>query len=177
MGISDEKYLNWQKRLGSSKSFRRFWTFCAVYIIGFGYLGVLFFFFRQTRTMAILAFLAFLLARFVVEEIIYLFYKRQRPAQRLNFVPPTSRFFVSWLNERHDSMPSGHAASLAAVSTVCFIFLPWLGNLCYFATLLNSLGRIVVGYHHFSDVLAGWFIGIISALAIVYWIAPILFTR
>ncbi len=177
MLVSDQNYLAWQKRLAEKIFFRRFWIFWGIYCVAFFYAGIVFFFIPGFRLMAILAFAAFLLARFVFCQAVYYFFQTVRPYQRLEFSPYASRLFISWLHKKRDSMPSGHAAALSAISIVCFIFFPLLGILAIVATVLNGAARIVLGYHHVSDILAGWFIGIASALIVVFWLSPLLFTR
>jgi len=173
--ISDQTYLSLQKIISERIWFRRFWVFWAIYITIFFYLGFAFFFSARYRVMATLAFIAFLLARFVFCEIIYFFYKKTRPYQRLNFIIPTSKLLLSWTHKRSNSFPSGHAASLTAISTVTWFFLPALGLLGLIAALLNGIARIILGYHHLSDILVGWAIGILAGLITYFWLAPIIF--
>jgi membrane-associated phospholipid phosphatase len=177
MLISDQQYLAWQKKLVENKFFRRFWVFWGIYISGLFAVGNLAFFFKNYRMVAILGWAAFLLARFVILEIIYFFYKRPRPCQRLNFHPPISIVFISWVNKRFDSFPSGHAASLAAISTAVFFFIPFLGFLGFIATILNGVGRGILGYHYISDVLAGWILGVFTAFITIHWLLSLVFTR
>lgn len=145
-------------------------------MVGFFYAGIALFFFPRLRAVAILALVAFLLAKFVVCDCVYFFYKKQRPYQKLNFSPPAATFFISWLHKKFDSMPSSHAASLTAISCVCLVFLPWLGALGLISAVFNSVARVILGYHYPSDILAGWLVGILSGLGVVYFLAPLLFT-
>ncbi|HVY67947.1 MAG TPA: phosphatase PAP2 family protein [Patescibacteria group bacterium] len=177
MGIADQTYLRWQKRLQDNKVFRRFWTLAGVYITGFFYLGIVLCFVPGLRPMVFLGFASFVFARFVICEGIYFFYKKVRPYQNLGFLPPIAPLFLSFDEKRSNSFPSGHAASLAAISAVCFVFSPLLGILGFAAAILNGAARVILGYHYLSDVLAGWAVGIFSAWAMVFWLMPLLFTR
>ena len=175
--MKSDFYLKQQGLLAKNKWYRRFWIFWGIYVVGFFYCGVILFFFPDFRAMAILALVAFLLARFVICETVYFFYKKVRPYQKLHFLPPFFPLLLSFNEKRNNSMPSGHAASLVAISLVCLAFLPWLGALGIAAALFNGIARVILGYHYPSDILAGWLVGILSALSVVYWLVPLLFTR
>ncbi len=177
MPISDQSYLNWQRQLSAKKIFRWFWEFWGLYILGFFYAGTVLFFFPRFRILAVLALITFLFAKFAVNDLVYFFYKRQRPYQKLNFSPPASPFFLSRLHKKFNSMPSDHAASLMAIACVCLVFLPWLGVLGLMATILDGVARVILGYHYPSDILVGWLVGVLSALAVVHWLGPLLFTH
>lgn len=172
--VSDKQYIAWQEKLKTSVWFRRFWTFWGIYIVGFYYAGTVLFFFPQTRQAAVLALAAFLPAKFVLSLAISFACRRTRPYQKLNFFPPSRPWLMSRLHNTHNSMPSTHAASLAAISTACFMFYPPLGVLGFLTTFFNGIGRIILGYHYPSDVLAGWLVGAFSALAAAHFIAPFL---
>jgi membrane-associated phospholipid phosphatase len=175
--MNSDFYFRQQKLLVSRKWYRRFWMFWGIYVVGFFYCGVVLFFLPRWRAMATLALAAFLFARFVICEAIYFFYKKVRPYQKLHFLPPFFPLLLSFNEKRSNSMPSGHAASLMAVSCVCLAFLPWLGLPGIVAAIFNGIARVILGYHYPSDVLAGWLVGIFSAFVAVYWFAPALFTR
>jgi len=145
-------------------------------VTGLFYVGVVLFFFPRWRIMAGLALIAFLFAKLVVTSTISFIYKRKRPYQKLEYCPPASPIFLTFLHKKFDSMPSGHAASLAAISTVCWTFCPSIGILGFIATFFNGIARVVLGYHHPSDILAGWLLGFATGYLAYAWLLPRLFT-
>ncbi|HEY7708973.1 MAG TPA: phosphatase PAP2 family protein [Candidatus Entotheonella sp.] len=68
----------------------------------------------------------------------------------------------------HRSFPSGHAQAAASVLTYLGCLYPryWLG--WGTGILLAAIGRVYVGVHFPSDVIAGAIIGSFSAFAVVY---------
>ena len=175
--ISDQTYLNWQKKIAVNTFFGRFWVFWGIYVTGLLFAtGGCLLFFEVGRQAVAAALATYVLARLIVCEIIYALYKKPRPAQRLNFHPPESKIFISWVDKRLDSFPSSHSASLAAISLAFYFYFPALGLVWFIFTILNGLARIVLGYHEVIDVLAGWAIGLVSGLIITLWLAPLLFT-
>jgi len=68
----------------------------------------------------------------------------------------------------HRSFPSGHAQAAASVLTYLGCLYPryWLGWST--GILLAAIGRVYVGVHFPSDVIAGAILGSFSALAVVY---------
>ena len=169
-------YLHQQKLLATSAWYRQFWKFWGIYsvLLIFAVGGYLLLLGKWREVLA--AFAAFVLARVVVSPLIYIFYKRQRPYQKLNFTTIHS-WLLSGPATRHNSFPSDHAASFASISTALFWYFPVLGVFLILLTLINGCGRIVLGYHYSFHVLAGWIVGVLSALAVVYWLAPVLFTH
>ena len=167
-------YLEQQKKMAGNGWYRRFWVFWGLYSVGIVLALCAYFVAKGQDKTIILAFAAFILARLVVSPIIYLFYKRIRPYQPLNFIPYHSWFF-SPITKKHSSFPSDHAISLAAIAAVLAYFNPavtiWLIILC----VLNGWARVVLGYHYVWDIIAGWVLGILAAMCVIYWLAPLLF--
>ncbi|HUM16350.1 MAG TPA: phosphatase PAP2 family protein [Candidatus Nitrosotalea sp.] len=62
-----------------------------------------------------------------------------------------------------DSFPSGHATSVFTVATVFASFYPRLAWPLYLLAAAVALGRVYLGRHYVSDVLAGALIGILVA--------------
>ncbi len=63
------------------------------------------------------------------------------------------------------SFPSGHAARAMLIGVVALGLGPiWFGVLLIIWGPLVGLARIAMGVHFLSDVLAGWFIGILMGL-------------
>lgn len=73
------------------------------------------------------------------------------------------------------SFPSGHAATIFAVTTATFLLLSrrreasvlvWRGFLLYFPTALIAYSRLALGVHTLPDIAAGSLIGIASAVVV-----------
>jgi undecaprenyl-diphosphatase len=176
MFISDERYSNWQKQLTERIFFRRFWVFFGIYTVPVFFILGLYLLFVGQWKIVIAALAAFILARLIISPLIFLFYKRQRPYQKLKFTSYHSRLF-SAATLRFTSFPSDHAISFASISGVCVYYHPHWGIVLIPLTLLNGIGRVVLGYHYVSDIIAGWLLGALSAFAIIYWLCPRLFTH
>jgi len=81
----------------------------------------------------------------------------------------------NWINETENSFPSGHSQSsffLAVIfafiiSSTVSIKNKYLTVIPLLWSLLVSLSRVVIGVHYNTDVIAGAFLGIITALAII----------
>ncbi len=84
---------------------------------------------------------------------------RLRPEQSLeSFHATTVKYSFSF--------PSNHAFNLFALSTALWIFHkrkyslnPYLHRFCLLLAAFVSLGRVLMGRHYPSDVLAGWLLG------------------
>ncbi len=171
--MDDQFYLNQQKLLNASKAYRNFWRFWGIYsVLAVFAAGFYLLIIGQWRQV-ILALAAFVLARLIISPLVYLAYRKPRPYQRLHFVPQRSVLF-SEPTTKANSFPSDHAASFAAVAVVVYWFFPVLGLILLAMTLINGWARVVLGYHYVLHVLAGWLVGLASALAIILWLAPII---
>jgi hypothetical protein len=98
--VSDKNYLNWQQKLITSPWFKGFWVFWGIYIVAFYIFSAVLLLFPKYRMWAILAFIAFVLAKFVISGAISFFFKRVRPYQKLSFTPPTFPFLFSQLHKK-----------------------------------------------------------------------------
>jgi membrane-associated phospholipid phosphatase len=176
MLISDLRYSNWQKRIAEKVFFRRFWVFWGIYSVALVFIVALYLVSLGQIKIVGLAFAAFVLARVIISPLIFLLYKKQRPYQKLNFTTFYSRLF-SAQTIKLTSFPSDHAISFAAISAVFCWYFPYLGFILIPTTLLNGLARIILGYHYVIDVAAAWVLGILSAILVICYIAPLLFTR
>lgn len=100
-----------------------------------------------------------LVARFVIVDIIRWIFPRLRP-----FVAdPMVNLLVNRNNEM--SFPSGHAAFYFALSTFIFFYNKKIGVLFYVISFIICLGRVFVGLHWPSDILAGAAVGIFTSWA------------
>ena len=63
------------------------------------------------------------------------------------------------------SFPSGHAARAIMIGVIGVITGPaWLGIILMIWGPLVGLARVGIGVHYFSDVFAGWVIGILTGI-------------
>jgi membrane-associated phospholipid phosphatase len=176
MPISDKTYLGWQRKRAAKKWYRRFWDFWALYsvVLFFAAGGVLLYMHKWAEVAA--ALIAFGVVRLVVSPLIYIFYKKFRPYQRLEF--RTSYWFLfSRYSTKPDSFPSDHGAACSAITAVFFYYFPVLGVAFMLITFLNGCARVILGYHYPIDILGGWLLGIFSAIFAVHVLVPMLFTR
>ena len=72
------------------------------------------------------------------------------------------------------SFPSGHAARAILIAVIgSNIAPPWFGILLMIWAPFACLGRIVMGVHYVSDVIAGMVIGFFSGLVMI-WAIPVI---
>ncbi len=95
------------------------------------------------------------LARFGITELIRFFWPRPRP-----FLERSVNLLVAEVN--HPAFPSGHAAFFFALSFIVFLYNKKAGLLFFIASSLICLGRVIVGLHWPSDILAGVAVGLVS---------------
>ena len=165
--ISDKFYLNQQNKIKSSKAFGFFWAMWAIYS-SLLFVAIAFYFFAIGSWKIIAAgFLAALFARYVICEAIAVFKKKMHPYQRLNFQPPTSWLF-SFSDSRPDAFPSQHTAFFAACLPAIWHLNSSLGLAALLIVIMISWARIVVGYHDFVDVAAGWVLGLLWGFLTLY---------
>lgn len=68
------------------------------------------------------------------------------------------------------AFPSDHAAVMSSVVLLLYVFgYRKIANIALALAILSSLGRVLIGFHWFGDVLAGWVIGLIGAAAILFF--------
>ena len=101
-----------------------------------------------------------LFARFVLNELVHLFYKKQRPAflEQTKVLIPVPRNF---------SFPSGHSSFLFGISF--FLFFYNMMQLAVIFIIFSSLvgtARVFCGVHWFRDILAGIVVGGFSTIII-----------
>lgn len=108
--------------------------------------------------------LAVIAARGLLVELFRFIYFRSRPELMLSIAPLIG-------TPDAPAFPSGHAATFFALAAAVYLVKKRTGIWFLAAAALISLGRVFVGVHWPSDVLAGALIGILSALA-VYSILP-----
>lgn len=120
-----------------------------VYILG----GLTVWLFRKNLRRIFWAFLAAVLARFVVAELIRLFWFRPRP-----FIENHVNLLVKMADK--SSFPSGHASICFALSFVVYHYNKKAGIFFFVASFLVSIARVFVGVHWPADILGGAAVGI-----------------
>lgn len=100
-----------------------------------------------------------IISRFLITQTIYFIYKKPRPnaltgVKILIPVPKTP------------ALPSGHASFFFGISFMLFFYNIPLAIFFTIASCLIGIARVFCGTHWFSDILAGAFVGFVSALII-----------
>lgn len=159
INLTQENYFNWQNKLKQQKLFRIWWQFWSNYAFVFYLLAGFYLYGNESmRPMLWLGATSFFTARLIVTILINIFYKKQRPYQKFNFEPITSWFF-SWKDVRPNSFPSRHTITFAAMAASVFVFDPLVGILLLIVTAMTGVGRVILGFHWPSDILAGLILG------------------
>lgn len=112
--------------------------------------------------MVFTALSAGILSRFIFADTIRFFYDRPRPFEVLSDV------YQLVAHSGGSAFPSGHATFFFALAAGVFIFYRWWGVLFFAFAVSISAGRVIVGIHWPSDILAGAIIGIASAYLVYY---------
>jgi undecaprenyl-diphosphatase len=75
-----------------------------------------------------------------------------------------------WLVGQHayNSFPSGHTAAATAFATALWLMHRKRGGVLLFGAAVIAASRIYLRDHHFSDVVAGAFLGVAVALGTRY---------
>ncbi len=110
----------------------------------------------EARRMLLQGFLALLLGRVILVEIIRQILPRSRPFEVLHVVQIISKGMEK-------SFPSGHATALFALAfSVYFYHKKWGAGLLIIC-FISVLARVMAGVHYLSDILAGVALGWFSA--------------
>lgn len=68
-----------------------------------------------------------------------------------------------FLEQPQKAFPSDHSAVLMVVILLLFMYkYPKLGYVFLIGGIASSIGRVVIGFHWFGDVLAGWALGAVA---------------
>ena len=128
----------------------------------FGYILVVsvFFIFWPRLKIIFQSFLAGILARFGIVELIRWFWPRPRP-----FIENQVNLLIDKINQ--SAFPSGHTAFFFAISTVIFLYNKKAGIGFFIASFLISISRVFCGVHWPSDILAGIGVGLLSGWLII----------
>ena len=112
---------------------------------------------KQNADLFIFAFISAFTARYVITEIIRLFYNRARPFEVLDGVHKLVN------HNGGGSFPSGHASLAFAVASAVAFYYPKTSILFFAAALSIGVGRVAAGVHWPSDILGGAIVGIGTA--------------
>lgn len=178
--MNEIKYKNFQTRLASSKLFRYFWQFWSNYALVFFLIAAIVvarnpLYRVQWKEVLFISGISFVIARGILVTLINLFYKKQRPYQEFNFTPITSKLF-SWKTNIPNSFPSRHTTAYFSIAAVVALFFPWLGLGLIIASLLAGIGRVVLGYHWPTDIVAGALLGAVVGYFVVSFGHRLFFT-
>ena len=153
-------FKNINRFAGKSKPLDAVGIFCAKYllylVIGFLFLVAIY---RHSRGLFFYPLVAGLSAAFVINTIIYYFYKEKRPAEF-----KTTNTLISV--PQNPSFPSRHAALLFGVAFYVFFYDVKLVLIFLFCAGLIGLARIFCGVHWPRDILGGVVSGLLSAIII-----------
>lgn len=172
----ESDYRGWQQKLSSSLTFRRWWQFWSNYsFVFFVIAGLLLVRSENITALIVLTACSFIFARLLVTTLINLVYKKQRPYQKFNFNPITSNFF-SLRTSTPNSFPSRHSIAFSAVAGSVFVFNPVIGLVLLVVTAITGIGRVILGYHWPSDIVAGVVFGSITGYFVTFLGLGLFFT-
>jgi membrane-associated phospholipid phosphatase len=114
---------------------------------------------REAAWLAAVGFACAGLVEFTIKHLV----GRVRPDGALHGVVVAGPTFAPDV----DSFPSGHATSVFAVAAVFAAFYPRLSAPLYFLAAAIAVGRVYLGRHYLSDIMAGALIGWIVAWALL----------
>ena len=100
-------------------------------------------------------------ARFVVNELVHIFYKEKRPAYlaKTKILIPVPKNF---------SFPSGHSSFFFGVSFFLIFYNLYLGIAFICFSLFVGVARVFCGVHWFRDIVGGVLAGFLSSIIIYY---------
>ena len=80
-----------------------------------------------------------------------------------------------WGARSHDpSFPSDHASAAFSIAFSVFLFDRFAGSLFLAAASVIGIGRVFIGVHYPSDIVAGCLVGLASALLVVRLLRPLI---
>ncbi|MBF0443778.1 MAG: phosphatase PAP2 family protein [Oligoflexales bacterium] len=107
--------------------------------------------------------IAIMISDFLSYNVLKPYFNRLRPCKELSYV----RTLIEVGCGGWQGFPSNHAVNSMIVATFCMIYGSALvGGIVFFLALLVGFSRIYLGVHYPLDVVAGFFIGAISAVFI-----------
>lgn len=122
-------------------------------------------YFLGSPKVLIVSVLAGMFSRFIVNELVYFFYKRKRPSEVISVHQLIKK-------PNHPSFPSGHTSLLFAISVTLMFFSISIGIAFASLSFLVGLFRIFAGVHWPSDILGGMAAGAVSSLLVYFYLLP-----
>jgi len=153
-------FKNINRFVGKSKILDGFAVFCAKYLLYVMLVSLFIIAVRlHSRGIFFYPLLSGLSGAFVINTVIYSFYRKHRPAElkstkTLIQVPETPSF------------PSRHAALTFGVSFYLFFYSVELAIIFLICSCFVGMARVFCGVHWFLDILGGIISGFISAIII-----------
>lgn len=146
---------------GRSDVLDAFGIFSSSWLIWFMLAGILFLVFRKGLKKLLARSLLALVLAYATNYTISIFYFRLRPfASLLDVNKLISKDAIE------KSFPSDHATLVFVLAVSVFMINKKIGVIFLVAAVLVSLGRVYVGVHYPSDILAGALIGSFYALLV-----------
>ena len=124
-------------------------------------LGIVLLINPHTRSVAIVALVAFVIAKFLVSDLLALVVDRPRPYQEYDFKPVIFSKLFSLKSNKARSFPSGHVISIVSISVVLLSYDLKLGLIGLGVAILTGISRVLLGFHYPTDVIAGFLLGIL----------------
>lgn len=143
-----------------SKLLDAFAIFCARYLLYLLIIALLIFsFISNSWQIFVYPLLSGLFSAFVLDKIIYIFYKKHRPAEL-----KSAKVLIPV--PHNPSFPSRHTSLLFGVSFYLFFYSTPLAIFFIICSCLVGISRVFCGVHWFTDIVAGVFVGFMSTAAI-----------
>ena len=153
-------FKNINRLAGKSKLLDNFAIFCAKYLLYLMLLFLLLFAINiHSRGIFFYPLVSGLSGAFIINTIIYHFYKKHRPAEL-----KSTKTLISV--PENPSFPSRHAALTFGVSFYLFFYSVHLAIIFLVCSCFVGLARVFCGVHWFLDILGGIVSGFVSAMII-----------
>ncbi len=111
------------------------------------------------RKALVSAFLALVLGRVILVELVRLVLPRDRPFLSFDVIQLI-------VKDTEKSFPSGHATALFAIAFAIYFYNKKYGLFFVGLAILVSIARVMAGVHYPSDILAGALLGLFSVWVI-----------